>query len=209
MIHTHNDHPSSRKAAAVRRRSLGAPFGGLGADDILTRGAETGDDTAARFVQAFADVWDRPTPEGMAGLMHPDVRLEAPMMNVTVGKAASLEEMTRLLLLWPDVRVEVERWSGSGDLVFIAFTMIATFAGRPLRIRGTDRIVLKDGLVIDRLTYVADPLSMLSLLLTRPSGWRRWWRSGVGFPRRRCRLNAGRAGVDGGRDHRSEDQAGH
>lgn len=201
-MQAHDDHLSSdRPAEAVRRSRSGAALAAVGPDDIVTGGAETGTDATARFVQAFADAWARPTPEGMAALMHPEVRLEAPMMNVTLGKAASLEEMRRLLLLWPDVHVEVERWRGAGDLVFIEFAMIATFAGRPLRIRGIDRIVLKDGLAIERVTYVADPLSMLSILLTRPSGWRRWWRAGVGLPRRRCRLDAGRApaGVDGGR----------
>jgi len=153
--------------------------------------AEHGADDVTRFVRAFADAWAQPTAERLGALLHPDVRLVAPLMKVTVGKAASVEEMRRLLLLWPDVRIEVERWSGSGDLVFIEIAMRATFAGRPLSVRGIDRITLRDGLVVERVTYVADPLSMLAILLTRPTGWRRWWRSGVGSPRRRCRLDAG------------------
>ncbi len=142
----------------------------------------------ARFVERFAVAWARPTVERLAALMHPEVRLRAPLMSSTSGLAASREEMRRLLLMWPDVRIEVERWSASGDLVFIEITMHATVAGRPTRIPAIDRILLRDGLVLERVTYVADPLSLLTNLLLRPSGWRRWWRSGVGAPRRRCRL---------------------
>lgn len=187
----HDDHaPTSRTAEAMSRTRSGTALAAV-VPDIVTREPVASTDVAQQFVQAFAEAWARPTAERLAALMHPDVRLAAPMMRATVGKTASLEEMRRLLLLWPDVHVEVERWSGSGDVVFIEFTMIATFAARPLRIPGIDRIVLKDGLAFDRVTYVADPLSMLSIPLLRPSGWLRWWRAGVGLPRRRCRLDAG------------------
>jgi hypothetical protein len=149
---------------------------------------------AARFVEKFATAWARPTVAGLAVLMHPEVRLRAPLMSPTNGLAASREEMRRLLLLWPDVRIEVERWSASGDLVFIEITMHATVAGRPVRIPAIDRILLRDSLVLERVTYVADPLPLLMTLLLRPSGWGRWWRSGVGAPRRPCRLPEGPAG---------------
>jgi ketosteroid isomerase-like protein len=142
----------------------------------------------ARFVEQFAAAWARPTVERLAALLHPEVRLRAPLMNPTDGYAASREEMRRLLLLWPDVHIEVERWSASGDVVFIEITMHATVAGRPARIPAIDRILLRDGLVLERVTYVAEPLPLLMTLLLRPSAWRRWWRSGLGAPRRPCRL---------------------
>jgi hypothetical protein len=148
----------------------------------------------ARFVERFAAAWARPTVERLAALMHPEVRLRAPLMSPTNGLAASREEMRRLLLLWPDVRIEVERWSGSGDLVFIEITMHATVASRPARVAAIDRILLRDGQVLERVTYVADPLPLLTTLLLRPSGWLRWWRSGVGAPRRPCRLPEDPAG---------------
>jgi hypothetical protein len=143
---------------------------------------------AAHFVEKFTAAWARPTVERLGALMHPEVRLRAPLMSPTNGLAASCEEMRRLLLLWPDVRIEVERWSATGDLVFIEITMHATVAGRPTRIPAIDRILLRDGLVLERVSYVADPLPLLTAMLLRPSGWRRWWRSGVGPPRRPCRL---------------------
>ena len=151
---------------------------------------------AARFVEKFTAAWERPTVEALAALLHPEVRLRAPMMNPTDGYAASREEMRRLLLLWPDVHIEVDRWSATDDLVFIDITMHATVAGQPTRIRAIDRILLRDGLVLERVSYVADPLPLLMTMLLRPSGWLRWWRSGVGPPRRRCGLPEA---SDGGR----------
>lgn len=143
---------------------------------------------ASRFVEQFAAAWARPTAERLAALLHPEVRLSAPMMRTTTGREASREELRRLIALWPDVRVEVERWSATDDFVFIEITMHATVAGRPLRIPAIDRFVLRDGLAMERVTYVAEPLSLLASVLMRPSGWLRWWRSGVGPPQRRCRL---------------------
>jgi hypothetical protein len=157
-------------------------------DRYTAEESEPSDAALARFVDAFAAAWAQPSVEGLGALLHPEVRLVAPMMNVTAGKAAGMEEMRRLLLLWPDVRIEVERWSGSGNLVFIEITLHATAGGRPLRMRAIDRITLADGLVIERVTYVADPIAAIAALLLRPRGWRRWWRSGVGPPRRACRL---------------------
>ena len=142
----------------------------------------------ATFVRAFAEAWARPDPDRLAALLHPDARLVAPLMTTTIGRAAGREELRRLILLWPDVRIEVVRWSAAGDVVFIEIVMAATFAGHPLRIPAVDRIVLEDGLVRERVTYVSDPLALVATLATRPSGWRRWWRSGIGPPRRRCRL---------------------
>jgi len=129
---------------------------------------------AARFVEKFTAAWARPTVEALAALLHPHVRLRAPMMNPTDGYAASREEMRRLLLLWPDVHIEVGRWSATDDLVFIDITMHATVAGQPTRIRAIDRILLRDGLVLERVSYVADPLPLLMTMLLRPSGWLRW-----------------------------------
>jgi hypothetical protein len=139
-------------------------------------------------VEKFTAAWTRPTVEGLAALLHPEVRLRAPLMNPTAGYVASREETRRLLALWPDVRIDVGRWSATDDLVFIDITIHATFAGRPIRIEAIDRILLRDGLVVERVSYVSEPLSLLLNVLLRPSGWLRWWRSGVGPPVRRCRL---------------------
>jgi ketosteroid isomerase-like protein len=148
-----------------------------------------GESDAARFVGRFAAVWAQPSLDGFAALLHPDARLSAPqmVMNTTTGREDGLEELRRLLVLWPDVHVDVNRWSASGDVVFIELTMVATIGGQTLRVPAVDRIALKNGLVIERVSYT-DSLSPLLTLLRHPSEWLRWWKSGLGFPRRRCRL---------------------
>ena len=150
-----------------------------------------GDDTTpsdlARFVEAFAAVWARPSIAGFDRLIHADVKFVAPMMNVTVGREACLEELRRLLALRPDMHLEVEHWSGSGDVVFIELALIATIAGREIRIPAVDRIRLKNGRVIERVSY-GDPLPALWALMRHPSEWLHWWKSGLGPPKRRRRL---------------------
>jgi hypothetical protein len=143
--------------------------------------------SAEEFVAAFADAWARPNPERLARLLHPDVRLVAPMMASTVGLEEAREEFGRVIGLLPDIRGRVHRWSGTGDLVFIEFTLSATFAGRPVEWRLVDRFLLADGLGIERVSYF-DPLPLAATIIRRPSGWPRLWRSGIGPPIGRRRL---------------------
>ncbi len=165
------------------------------AEAALQRNAAETPTDAECFVRAFAAAWARPSVDRLGALLHPDAQLVAPMMNTTVGREACREELRRLLLLWPDLRIDVVRWSATGDLVFIELVMNASFAGQPIRIPAIDRILLQDGLVRERVSYVADPLLLLAPLITRPSGWLRWWKSGVGPPRRRCRLKDAPSGT--------------
>jgi SnoaL-like domain len=137
--------------------------------------------SAEEFVVAFADAWARPTPERLARLLHPDVRLVAPMMASTVGLDEAREEFGRVIGLLPDIRGRVHRWSGAGDVVFIEFTLSATFGGRPVEWRLVDRFLLADGLAVERVSYF-DPLPLAATLIRRPSGWPRLWRSGIGRP---------------------------
>ena len=39
--------------------------------------------TAAEFTRRFAEYWTAPTPEGLAAVLAPDVRLVGPMLPVT------------------------------------------------------------------------------------------------------------------------------
>jgi SnoaL-like protein len=148
--------------------------------------------TAEQFVAAFAEAWARPTPERLGSLLHPDVRLIAPMMATTVGLEQAQAEFARVIELIPDIKGEVHRWSGSGDVVFIEFTLSGTFAGRPIAWHAVDRFLLEDGLGIERVSYF-DPLPLVATLIRRPSGWGKLWRSGIGPPIGRRRFLGRRA----------------
>jgi hypothetical protein len=143
--------------------------------------------TADEFVTAFAEAWARPTPERLGRLLHPDVRLIAPMMAKTVGLEQAQAEFARVIELLPDIKGEVHRWGGSGAVVFIEFTLSGTFAGRPISWHAVDRFLLQDGLGIERVSYF-DPLPLAATLARSPSGWGKLWRSGIGPPMRRRRL---------------------
>jgi SnoaL-like domain len=146
----------------------------------MDRDVATTTRTAEEFVTAFAEAWARPTPERLGRLLHPEVRLIAPMMARTVGLEQAKAEFARVIELIPDIKGEVHGWSGSGDVVFIEFTLSGTFGGRPIAWHAVDRFLLKDGLGIERVSYF-DSLPLVARLMSRPPGWGRLWRSGIGL----------------------------
>ena len=133
------------------------------------------DPFADQFVAAFAKTWARPSVEGLLALLHPNARLAAPMMPVVVGHRQCAVELERLLAVWPDVHLEVVRSATMGNAVFIELILHATFAGKPVRIPAIDRILLEDGLCLERVSFVADLSSLLAPLM-RPTGWFKLWR---------------------------------
>lgn len=141
----------------------------------------------ARFAASFAEAWAEPTPDRLVGILHPDVRLVAPLMATTVGHDEARCEFSRLFGLMPDLRGRVERWSGAGGVVFIEFTLSGTLEGHPIEWRLVDRFRLEDGLGIERVSYF-DPLPLVAAFARVPSAWGRLWRSGLGPPMWRRRL---------------------
>jgi hypothetical protein len=76
--------------------------------------------------------------------------------------------------------------SVDGNLVFIHFTLSATYGGRPLSWDAVDRFLLReDGLASERVSFFdSQPLALQMLL--RPRGWAQLARSGF-RPRFRAR----------------------
>ena len=132
------------------------------------------------FVRAFAEMWDRPTMEGFAALMHPEVRLVQPLARPVHGTHEACEWFVGMLALVPDIRIAVDRWSGTSEALFIEWTATATFAGKPVRWSAVDRFRLADGKVLERIAYF-DPLPLLGAVVARPSGWLRFVRSRLGW----------------------------
>jgi ketosteroid isomerase-like protein len=141
--------------------------------------ANTPSDDAERFVRAFAAMWDRPTVEGFGALMHPDVRLVQPLARPARGAREACEWFAGMLALVPDIRIAVDRWSGTPDALFIEWTATATFGGKPVRWSAVDRFRLADGKVLERIAYF-DPLPLLGVVVRRPSGWLGFVRSRLG-----------------------------
>jgi steroid delta-isomerase-like uncharacterized protein len=111
-------------------------------------------DPAADFVARFADFWRPPVDlRVLETLLHPESRLIAPGMPVTVGRAAGIEAFRSVFMLVPDFHIDVVRWRGDGDIVFIETIMRGTMNGHTLEIPAVDRITLRDGMVLERVAY--------------------------------------------------------
>jgi len=111
-------------------------------------------DAAADFVARFADFWHPPVDlRVLETLLHPESRLIAPGMPVTVGREAGIEAFRSVFVLVPDFHIDVVRWRGDGDVVFIETVMRGTMNGHALEIPAVDRITLRDGMVLERVAY--------------------------------------------------------
>jgi hypothetical protein len=128
------------------------------------------------FVTKFADFWNDPSPERLPELLHPDVVLVQPLAAPMVGIEAARAEFQRIWCCLPDLRAQVDRWCGDGNLVFIEFRLHARIGSTVIDWPNVNRLALHDGKAIERVTYF-DPLAILPALLRHPSIWWRWWRS--------------------------------
>jgi ketosteroid isomerase-like protein len=149
------------------------------------------DSPARRFVQVFKDGWkNASTYEAFVAhflpWIHPDIRATLPMMPVAVGLDGFRDQFRRSFALFPDMRGTVKRATVEGDVAVIEVEMTATLGGKPFAWTATDRFTLAGDKVKERITSF-NPVPLLFAILTRPSAWGVWWRSGVGPPPRRVR----------------------
>jgi hypothetical protein len=144
--------------------------------------ARDGRAAAEAWVREFAEGWRAPaSPDAFADhfdrVMDPGIRLIQPQIPPLVGKDAFRNRFVRPLFTFiPDLRGEVERYTVGEDVAYIELLLRGTLGGRPFVWRVCDRILLRDGLAIERKTF-ADPSPLLVALLTRPRAWPRFLRS--------------------------------
>lgn len=138
-------------------------------------------DAIADFVARFADFWKTPSPERLAELLMEDVVLNQPLARPMHGLKAAQAEFTKIFGWLPDLRVDVDRWCGSGDTVFIEIRLRASFAGRLHEWPGVDVFTLRGDRAIERVTYY-DSVPLALRLLRHPASWWGWWRSGTFRP---------------------------
>lgn len=133
--------------------------------------APTTAEQAADFVERFATAWGRSDIDLLLGLLAEDVVLTQPIMPTTRGRDAARKSFARLFRVAPDLQATVHRWAADGDVVFIEFTLAASYGGREVSWPAVDRFVLRDGLAAERISYF-DPLPLGIKLATNPRGWR-------------------------------------
>src|SRR5262249_5541188 len=125
---------------------------------------------AARVAARFAVAWANPDVERFMELLHPDVTLLQPVTAPIRGRDAARREFTRLLRWLPDLRGTVDHTAIDGDVVLIAWRLCFRLGGRPYELRIVDRIVVGDGLILEREAYY-DSLQLMIALLARPRAW--------------------------------------
>jgi ketosteroid isomerase-like protein len=132
--------------------------------------------TAQTWVEGFAAGWLAPSsPEAFAAhfrtMLAPDVRLIQPQLPTIVGHQAFEDGFVKpLFALISDLHGEVERWGSRGDTLYIELTLRGTLGGRPLSWRACDRVTLRDGLAIERESYL-DPSPILAAVVRTPRAW--------------------------------------
>ena len=135
--------------------------------------------TDAEFVEGFRRFWAAPSLDGFAELLAPEVTLVQPLAPTMRGLGEVRRGFEPVFAWLPDLHGEVDRWSASGDAVYIEFRLIATIGGKPFAWPVVDRFTRRaDGKATERVSYF-DPMPLLAAALARPAGWHRLWTSGT------------------------------
>lgn len=136
-----------------------------------------GDGAAARWVEAYAQAWRAPADaDDLVRRLEPWLRSDYQFRQpLTRGVRVGLDEFRRRFArpvfdIMRDVQGTVEAWAESGDIVFIETSIAATIGRRPVQLLAVDRVRLRDGLAVDRHTFV-DPLPLLAAAARTPRAW--------------------------------------
>jgi hypothetical protein len=104
------------------------------------------------FVDRWAAFWAAPAPDGVDAIADEHIVLRYPgIPEPLTGIAAWKERVESIVERFPDVRLDVTHHATVGDLCFISWRASATSQGVAVSWEGTDRMLLKDGRVVDSM----------------------------------------------------------
>ncbi|GII57195.1 hypothetical protein Pth03_55840 [Planotetraspora thailandica] len=104
------------------------------------------------FVNRWAAFWSAPDPDRVHTLAAPGIVLRYPGQAEPIrGIEAWKARVASVVERFPDVRLEITHHATSGDLCFISWRATATSEGTPISWEGIDRMLLKDGVVVDSM----------------------------------------------------------
>lgn len=150
-------------------------------DDVRNYTATAGWSTVhERVLAAFAKGWDKPEPRAWDGLMAENIELHQPLTQPGTTRRTWHDEAQRIVTLLPDIRGDVVSWAGHEDIMFIELRLSATLGGKPLAFRAVDKLWLTPTGTILRRDSFFDSGPLIQAVLSRPSAWMPWWRSGLG-----------------------------
>lgn len=121
--------------------------------------------------QGFAYFWSQGRdPAMVAPVVWPDVQGTWPRASApVVGRAAYIGAIANFLAALPDFSVEVTDHAMNGDVAFVRWVIRGAFWVGPDIMIGVDRLVLKDGYVIENHIHSDHPL-FAELAKTRALG---------------------------------------
>jgi len=135
--------------------------------------------TAEDFVRGFERFWAAPSVEALGEHLHADVVLVQPLLaRPARGLAAAKATFAKIFAAIPDLRGFVDRWSASGDTIFIELRLRGTVGGEVVEWPLVDRFIVRDGLAHERASYF-DPTVLLAAAARHPTSWWPLARSGV------------------------------
>jgi ketosteroid isomerase-like protein len=103
----------------------------------------------------FAEFWTAPDLNWVPSIITEDVVGYWPGGRTVRGKAEYVQALEELLVLVPDVRIEVleHTMSADGEFGFSRWVMHATGASGPFELDGMDRTRVRDGLVSENYIF--------------------------------------------------------
>src|SRR3954464_9252475 len=133
---------------------------------------QTNSEATAAFAEQFAAGWRAGGPadrfvDHYAPLSAPDLLLTQPLAPPLRGHEGLRRMAKTLFAAMPDLRGEVLRWGPTDDGLIIELTLRGTIEGAPVEWTVADRIVLRDGLMVERHSYF-DPTTLLPAMVRRP-----------------------------------------
>lgn len=122
-------------------------------------------------VEGFAYFWSQARdPAMVAPVVWPDVRGTWPRASApVVGRAAYIGAIANFIAALPDFSIEVTDHAVNGDVAFVRWVIRAAFPVGPDTMIGVDRLVLKDGYVIENHIHSDHPF-FAELAKTRALG---------------------------------------
>lgn len=128
-------------------------------DEPSETAAPSGGNEARWSVERFARFWAAPDLSRPSKELAPDIEGWWPGMAQPLrGVAEYTRPLRRLLERVPDFRLEVAEHASNGDVIFIRWIAYGTDGGKPLRFTGVDRIVQRNGQVVENRIFCDHPL---------------------------------------------------
>jgi ketosteroid isomerase-like protein len=128
-------------------------------------------DERAVFVEHFRAGWaggaQTLLPRFLPDLLDPEVVMTQPLLPPARGHDGFAAFFDMLFGAIPDLRGEVHGWRATDDGVEIDFALRGTLGGAPFELPTTDRIVLRDGRVLERHARM-DPRGLATTVARHP-----------------------------------------